>query len=217
MFSFLFDTFFTILDYKLSYLEFFATLFGLASVILATQKNGLTWPIGLVNIVLSFFLFHKFQLYADMLLQVFYLVLSISGWIYWSKAETEKKIETPFNFKKILIGLGLVIVLTFSIAYLQIQLPTLLPDFFKKAPSYPFWDALIVSLSIYGTFLLARQIRENWLVWLVVNSLASTLYAIKEMYFTSILYVLFFILAYVGWRNWKKINLISANLNPPKN
>jgi nicotinamide mononucleotide transporter len=91
MFSFLYDTFFTILDYRLSYLEFFATLFGLASVILATQKNGLTWPIGLVNIVLSFFLFHKFQLYADMLLQVFYLVLSISGWIYWSKAETEKK------------------------------------------------------------------------------------------------------------------------------
>jgi nicotinamide mononucleotide transporter len=203
MFSFLYDTFFSILDYKLTYLEFFATIFGLLGVILATQKNWLTWPIGIFNIILSFFLFYHFQLYADMFLQVFYLVLSISGWIYWKKNDGEKKQEFKFDFIKICWSLLFIVIASIAIGYMQIQLPKLLPGIFISAPSYPFWDATIVSLSIYGTFLLARQIRENWLVWLIVNSLACTLYAVKEMYFTSILYSIFFILAIIGWLKWK--------------
>lgn len=206
MFDFLYEPIVRILEYDLTYLEFFATLFGLTSVMLATQKNWLTWPIGIVNVILSFFLFHYFQLYADMLLQVFYLVLSISGWIFWSKKSQSKSEANQIKRNHIIIGLIFVGSFTFLLGTFQNQLPSLLPDFFKHAPSYPYWDATIVSLSIFGTFLLARQIRENWLIWMLVNCLACTLYAVKEMYFTSILYSLFFLLAIVGWFKWKNIN-----------
>lgn len=203
MFDFFYDTAFKILEYKLTYLELFATIFGLLGVILATQKNWLTWPIGIFNIILSFFLFYHFQLYADMFLQVFYLILSISGWIYWKKDATSKNQAFKFNLVKISWSIIFIFSASLLIGYIQLQLPKLLPSVFKSAPSYPFWDATIVSLSIYGTFLLARQIRENWIVWMLVNTLATILYGIKEMYFTSILYSIFFILAIIGWIKWK--------------
>lgn len=207
MFSSLYETSVTIFSYKLSYLEFFATIFGLASVYLATQKNWLTWPIGMFNIGLSFFLFHWFQLYADMLLQIFYLILSIYGWIYWRKAKTEQIHYTKLSKNQIGWGTLFIILITLKLGIIQIYLPTILPQFFKLAPSYPFWDASIVALSIYATFLLAKQRIENWFIWLAVNSLASTLYFVKEMYFTSIMYLIFFCFAFVGMYKWRKINL----------
>jgi nicotinamide mononucleotide transporter len=207
MFSSLYETCLTILNYKLSYLEFYATVFGLASTYLATQKHWLTWPIGLVNIVLSFFLFHWFQLYADMLLQIFYFILSIFGWIYWRKAQEEKTAQKKLNNLEIGWGTLFVIVTTLALGIVQVYLPTLLPQLFKLASTYPFWDASIVALSIYATFLLAKQRRENWIVWLLVNSLASTLYFVKEMYFTGSMYVVFFFLALFGIWKWKKIKI----------
>jgi nicotinamide mononucleotide transporter len=138
-----------------------------------------------------------------MFLQVFYLILSISGWIYWKKDATDKNQAFKFNLLKISWSLIFIFSASLLIGYIQLQLPKLLPSVFKSAPSYPFWDATIVSLSIYGTFLLARQIRENWIVWMLVNTLATILYGIKEMYFTSILYSIFFILAIIGWIKWK--------------
>ena len=86
------NTFFTLLDYPISYLEFFGTIAGIIAVWLAAKSNILTWPIGLINIGLFFIIFFQVQLYSDMFLQVYFFGISIYGWYNWVY---EKKNKYP--------------------------------------------------------------------------------------------------------------------------
>jgi len=73
--------FFTVLGYPMSYIEFFGVMFGLAAVWLSAKANIWSWPIGIVNVILAFFLYYQIPLYPYMFLQVFFLVTSVVGWI----------------------------------------------------------------------------------------------------------------------------------------
>lgn len=83
-------TLFTVLNYPMSYVEFFGTLFNLASVYLATRNRVGTWPVGLVGVALFLALFYQLRLYADTFEQVYYILTGFYGWWLWSRADREK-------------------------------------------------------------------------------------------------------------------------------
>jgi nicotinamide mononucleotide transporter len=76
--------FFEFVGYSMSYLEFFGVLFGLLAIYLSAKGNVLTWPVGLVNVVLAFLLYYQIRLYPDMLLQLFFLFTNVIGWWRWT-------------------------------------------------------------------------------------------------------------------------------------
>ena len=78
------ETALTLLGYDISWLELIGTLSGLASVALAVRDSVLTWPVGLVNVVAFAFLFYRFELFSDVLLQGYFFVMSLYGWYHWS-------------------------------------------------------------------------------------------------------------------------------------
>src|SRR4051812_6747598 len=78
------NIFFRVLGYPMSYIEFFGVLFGLLAVWLSAKANIWSWPLGITNVILAFFLYYQVQLYPDMFLQVFFLVTNIIGWIRWA-------------------------------------------------------------------------------------------------------------------------------------
>ncbi len=87
------NSFFKILGYELSYLEFFGTISGIIAVWLAARTNVWSWPLGLVNVTLSFFLFFQVQLYPDMFLQVFFFITNLIGWWRWLSQKKERRIK----------------------------------------------------------------------------------------------------------------------------
>ena len=78
---------FTFWGYEMSYIEFFGTIFNLWCVWLVAKSNIMTWPIGIVGIVLFAFLFWQINLYSDFLEQIYFFFMSIYGWWMWSRVK----------------------------------------------------------------------------------------------------------------------------------
>jgi len=95
-----------ILGYELTGLEFFASIFSLASVILASMNKVWNWPVGIIGQILFFFLFMNNHLYGNMALQIFFTFVAIYGWYYW-KRENHKKIKTMRIKKSIIFNISL--------------------------------------------------------------------------------------------------------------
>lgn len=108
------DTIFvTILGYPLSYIEFVGTILYLWSAWLIARRNVLTWPVGIVSVLLYMLLFYQIRLYSDALEQVYYLGASIYGWWFWSRTQRDNGVVTDVNYsspRAIVTYLGLMLV-----------------------------------------------------------------------------------------------------------
>lgn len=178
-------------------LEIVTTTTGLLSVWFTARQNIWAWPIGLVNVACFFFMFLDVKLYADMMLQVVFFVLSVYGWIVWlTKREGAKVRPTRSIGAGLAVTLGvLAVVVTLSWGYL---LHT------HTDASIPYADAFVATLSLIAQYLLSSKILQNWLVWIAVDVLSIGLYAYKELYALAFLYVIFLGIATSGYISWKR-------------
>jgi nicotinamide mononucleotide transporter len=197
------DTAFTSIGYPISYVELIGTLFGLISVYFASRANILTWGTGIVNEVFLFILFFQVRLYADMFLQVYFLVVTIYGWYNWNNARVDKKIRTMGSKARWVTAVTIIAGSVIS-GFLIKNIHLYLPGYFRVAAAYPFTDSLVMVLSIVATILLAKKTIENWLLWILVDAVCVVLYYKKEVYFLSLEYLVFLGLATYGLLNWKK-------------
>ena len=196
------NIFFTILEHPLSYAEVLGTIFGLASVFLATKQNILTWPAYIIQIFFFFSIFYQIQLYSDMFLQIYFLGIAILGWITWSK---EKPTSQPIHFLTIKQRLWIMVVLIISSLLIGIIVKDLhiyFPSIFKKAASYPFIDTFVTMLSIAASILIARRFIETWVLWFIVDIISVVLYIKKGVFFISLEYCIFLGLGVYGLYSW---------------
>lgn len=200
-----------IFNYPLSHLEFWAVLTGLIAVYLSSVENVWSWIIGLLNVVLFFFLFYQVQLYPDMFLQVFYFITNIIGFFLWKfpkKAEENQKKELKISRMKAVHFLGalaLCFLATIILGKSSTHLHQWFPKLFSLPSSYPYIDSFTSVLSILATFLLMKKKLEAWFVWLVVDIILTILYALKNIQFVSIEYFIFCLIALYGVYSWLKI------------
>jgi nicotinamide mononucleotide transporter len=202
---------FTILDYPMSYIELVGTIFYLWSVWLITRRKMLTWPTGIISVILYMLLFYQIRLYSDTLEQAYYLVTSVYGWWYWNKSLKNKPDEsnkTQDVFYSSLRGWIVAIAITgvFSViltiidANLNVWLPTLFPD----PAAYPFWDALTTVMSFTAMWLMAKKRIECWHYWIIVDVIGIWLYYIEGVKFIALLYVVLLAMAINGLVSWHK-------------
>lgn len=202
--------FFTVLDYPMSYLEFFGTVAGAIAVFLSAKANVWSWPIGIINVALFFFLFYQVQLYPDMFLQVFFFITNILGWWRWknpSLNEEDKRQELKISTMPMaswitfsLIGL----VGTILFGQLAKNLSDLFPILFNKPSAFPYADSFVTVMSIVATYLMVQKKAECWFVWILVDAIACYLYFSKGIKFVGIEYVIFCFLAAFGFWNWRR-------------
>jgi nicotinamide mononucleotide transporter len=197
---------FEIWGYPLSLVELLGTLSGLVSVWLATRGNILTWATGIVNEFFFFLLFYQYRLYSDMLLQVFFFILTLYGWFQWRQREAgnEKPIRVLSGQWR-LIG-GMVLLLgTIGLGAVMGRIHLWLPGWFPEPAAYPWADAFTTVGSVMATFLLARKRLETWWLWIAVDVVAVVVYFLKDIRFVGLEYVVFLVLASWGLYNWTKI------------
>jgi nicotinamide mononucleotide transporter len=194
----------------MSYLEFFGTVTGAIAVWISARANVWSWPIGIINVVLLFFLFYQIQLYPDMFLQIFFLITNILGWWRWThpkKEEENKQKELQVSIlpagHRIWISGGILLVTVFFGAAAS-QLSNWLPALFSKPSAFPYLDSFVTVVSIVAQYLMLQKKFECWALWIVADVVATFLYFSKDVKFLSLEYLVFCFIAAYGLWNWKR-------------
>lgn len=200
--------FFNALGYSLSYIEFFGVLSGLISVWLSAKANIWSWPTGIVNIVLSFFLYFQIQLYPDMFLQVFFFITNIIGWWRWANpkaGEADRKLELKVSYMKrdqLILTIGIGLLGTLMLGKFASNLHQWFPVVFSIPSAYPYIDSFITVMSIVATFYMIQKKIECWIIWIMIDIIATYLYYIKGVKFYSVEFLIFTLIATYGLLIW---------------
>jgi nicotinamide mononucleotide transporter len=204
------NIFFTILGYPMSYLEFFGTLAGGVAVWISARANVWSWPIGIINVVLLFFLFYQVQLYPDMFLQIFFLITNLLGWWRWlhpKVGEENKKSELRVSYLSQhwrLISVVIIMVGTGIIGTAASQLHGWLPTIFSTPSAFPYFDSFVTVTSIVAQYWMLQKKAECWLLWIVADAVATYLYFMKDIKFLGLEYFAFCFIAAMGFVIWQK-------------
>ncbi|MFW5657872.1 MAG: nicotinamide riboside transporter PnuC [Bacteroidota bacterium] len=183
-----------------NYIELFGAASGLVYIILSIRQNIWLWPLGFITSAIYIYVFYLTRFYADMGLQFYYLFISIYGWIYWRKGNSKDKITSEtkiarLNIKAFLVYLFINAILFVFIAYILIH---------YTDSDLPWWDSFTTSTSIIATYMLARKVLEHWILWIIVDSVSAGLYLYKDLYPTVVLFIIYTILAIMGFFEWKR-------------
>ncbi len=204
------NVFFTILGYKMSHIEFWATLSGGVAVWLSAKENIWSWIIGLINVTLAFFMFFQIQLYPDMLLQIFFFITNIVGFLQWkypklenANSKNELKIS-KLSVRQFSLMTAAGIACTLALGTFSSKLHYLAPQIFSLPSAFPYLDSFTTIMSVVATFMLIKKKVEAWWIWLVVDIIATYMYYIKEVKLYALLYLIFVIIAAFGAKEWTK-------------
>jgi nicotinamide mononucleotide transporter len=204
------NIFFTLWDYPVSYLEFFGLILGIISVTLSALANVWNWPLGLLYIVLMIVLFFQVQLYPDVFLHIFYFITNVIGWWRWTHPrpyEEDPKHELRISFMKkeqLLTVFVIGIAGTFLLGMFAANLSEMFPVLFTKPSAAPYVDSFITVMSVVATYYIIHKKIEAWVIWLLVDIVGTWLYFVKDIKLTSLLYLVYCLLALFALYNWIK-------------
>ncbi|MBB3054779.1 nicotinamide riboside transporter PnuC [Mucilaginibacter gotjawali] len=180
-----------------SLLQWLAVILGVAEVLFALYDNIWLYPTGIASTIIAIYLLLTVQLYADSALNVYYLVMSVYGWVHWAKKKQGPEVVISWSGKK-----DWVISLSISIGgwlVLYLLLKYLTPS------NVPVWDALVSSTAWAGMWLLAKRKIENWIFLNISNLFAIPLLFYKQLPLFAALTLFLFVIAFGGLYKWIKI------------
>lgn len=177
-------------------LEIAANLVTTASILLAGRNSIHTWWTGIAGCILFGALFFQTQLYADVVLQAFFLVTSLAGWWAWRQGVRDEPLPISRTERRLLLAL-------IPAGLLTTALYGALLFHFTDAFA-PFVDSAVLVFSVVAQFLLMRRKLETWMFWLLVNTIAVPLYASRGLYLTAFLYMVYWINASISWFVWRR-------------
>jgi nicotinamide mononucleotide transporter len=178
-----------------SWIEAVAVVTGLASVWYAKKENILVYPVGIVSVLIYVYICFSVKLYADMGINAFYFVMSIYGWVKWSRKTPEKQ-QRPITRASRTEWIYAVV----GLAVFFIILVYVLKNYTDS--NVPVWDALTTAIFIVGMWLMALKKIENWLFWIAGDLISVPLYASKALVLTSFQFTVFLLLAVAGYIEW---------------
>jgi nicotinamide mononucleotide transporter len=188
-----------ILEYiKTNWIEIVGAILSLIYLYLSIKQKLSLWFFGIISSLFYIVIFFQTKFYADMSLQFYYVVISIYGWINWKHGDDLAGKEMPAAqlTKRLLVNLCIATGLIYIIYYFILSRFT--------DSTIPKADSVVGALSIVGTWMLARKLIENWIVWIVADGLCVGLYFYKGLYPTAILFIIYTLMAAVGYWEWKK-------------
>ncbi|KID05018.2 nicotinamide riboside transporter PnuC [Hafnia alvei] len=208
--------------YALSWIEAIGTIFGLLCIWFASKEKIINYLFGLINVTLFAAIFFQIQLYASLLLQVFFFAANLYGWYAWSRQneanEAALKIRWLPRNKAITLALVCIVAIALMTFFidpvfavltriaisvmqflgLSVVMPKLQPD------AFPLWDSAMLILSIAAMVLMTRKYVENWLLWVLIDVISVVIYAIQGVYAMSLEYILLTAIAIMGSVAWIK-------------
>ena len=188
---------------QINLIEIFGVSFSIAQVLLARYNYAINYLFGIAGVILTLFVMFDAKLYAEFGLNLYYLVMSIYGWLYWKygKKQSESVISKT-NTKEWYI-VSAIIVISFVIFCFSLNQFT--------DSDVPVWDSFVTSFACAGMWLLAKRKLENWIVLNISNAISIPLMMHKDLYLYAVLSIVLFVVAISGYFNWK--NILKNNIS----
>lgn len=180
-------------------LEAIAFFFGIASVFYAKKENILVYPTGLIATIITVYLLYIAEYFGDMTMNFYYSVMSIYGWYNWARKKGDKY-AVPIsrtNNKEKIIGIVLFF-LTMIVTYGVYKIF----DYELKTENYI--DIFTSGIFFTAMWYMATKKIENWTLWIIGDLITVPLYAYRGLGMLSLQYLIFTILAILGYLAWKK-------------
>lgn len=192
----------------MDYIEIIGALIGLLYLYLEYKASIYLWFAGIIMPLIYIYVFYAAGLYADMSINVYYLLAGIYGWLLWLRKSEQKGEEREISYlpmKYVLPVMIIFVALYVAIVFLLIRFTD---------STVPYGDGFVTALSVIAMWMLAYKYIEQWLVWMIVDVACCGLYIYKGLYPTTILYGLYAVIAVFGYYKWKK--MMRNNLNNEK-
>ncbi len=178
-------------------LQWAILILGVTEVLLAKANNTLLYPAGIAATTLAIYSLFTAQLYAECVLHLYYIIMSVYGWWFWTTNKNTEPVVVSFaNRSEWLVS---VVIMFAGWGVLYVALITFTPS------TVPAWDAWVSSTAWAGTWLLARRKVENWILLNISNAFAVPLLFYKELPLFAVLTIILFVVACVGYVDWVKI------------
>lgn len=187
---------FQIGPFQTSFIEMIAVIAGLTSVWLMKKEQILAFPFGIINVVIYVIIFFRSHLYANAGINAFFALMSIYGWYNWTRPRPNagrlsitvcSKMEMVLN---ILAGVGFFLLIRWLlIRYTETRLPS--------------WDAFTTAVYILAQWMLSRKKIENWILWILSDTVMIGICFVENLYFSSFQYLVFTIIATLGFLEWR--------------
>ena len=179
-------------------LEIIAASLGVVSVIFAKNENIFVFPTGIISTVIYVYICYKFILYGDMVINIYYTLMSLYGWYIWSfKVSVDNIIISTSKAIDFVKGIFIFLstIMMISCVYMFFDRMSYITDYLDIFTSAIFFTAM---------WLMANKKIEHWIFWIVGNMISVPLYYVKGLGFSSIQFTLFLILAIMGYKEWRK-------------
>ena len=174
--------------------EWVAFFCSVIYVLLAAYQKKKAWFFAFGSSAIYVYLCFKSNLYLDSFLQIVYVFAAVYGWITWNRLDRENKL-TVKTLRFHLVAIGIIVVLALGLGFLM--------NLFTSQAA-PYIDALVTLFSLFATYLVAQKVVENWWYWIVIDIICIPLFYSRGLYITSILYVVYTIMAVVALMRWKR-------------
>ena len=179
--------------------EMVAVFLSVIYLILAIKQNLWCWVAAFFSTLIYSILFFDASLLMDSALNIFYLVMAVYGWYSWKYSNGIKNHENlEINSYGLIKNIKIIIfltILTFALGFYMENYTT---------ADYAYLDTFTTVFAVFATYLLTKKVLENWLYWVVIDTVSIYIYINKGFYLTAILFVVYTILAYIAYREWKK-------------
>lgn len=180
-------------------LEAAGVLFGVLYLVLAIRESLWCWPAAFMSSVLTIVVMFGARLYSEAALNVFYAAIAVYGWYQWRyggrrSGESELPISV-WPLKNHMLAIGGSVALSAALGWLMSR---------HTDAAYPYLDAFVTVSSIVTTYMVARKLLENWLYWLVVDSLSMYLYWQRGLNLYVGLFGIYLVLVVIGLVRWHR-------------
>ncbi|RMZ59804.1 nicotinamide riboside transporter PnuC [Chryseobacterium nematophagum] len=195
-------------------LEFLGTFFGILSVYFSIKKNIWVYPTGIISTLIYVYILFDFGLLGDCIINIYYTVMSVYGWILWARnSEDHIHVEVSWASKKewqfgtllFLISFIFVTIIYYYKPYIDHNFSMENTQLGLYHLDWANWlDVVTTSIFLVGMWFMAKQRIENWIFWIIGDIICIPMMIFKGLGITSVQYLVFTIMAILGYVNWKK-------------
>jgi len=186
-----------ITNLSVSYLELTGFIAAVIYLLFSIRQKIWLWPLGIITSLAYIFIFYQQKIYGYAALNGYYVIISVYGWYIWHRnakiSDHHESLDLPVKAKALswILLAGMLLWFVFYV---------ILSHFTDSA--IPIGDSFTTAFSVVATWMLARKYLENWLFWIVIDSMAAALYWYQNMVLTAILYLIYTIMAVIGYYQW---------------
>lgn len=178
-------------------LDFLTMIINILCTFLLARLYIIGWPVGILGLIMSCVLFYSSGLYADAILQIILLGSFMYGWYQWRNntviSHSEVYVLNIAGWLKVFVGILFLVLIVSKLLILYTDSTT------------PYLDAFTSVSSLVCVFLAGKKIIDNWIIWILVDSLYVFLYLYKGLPFATITTIVYLVIAVYGYIHWKQL------------